>query len=76
MPNKIHNLPVITLSESSSQGFQSITTGIHAVTEKSILASVAQHRNPERSAFIRVGEDLYELAIKREDISNLADQDD
>lgn len=71
IPNQLHGLSVISVVESCELGFQSITTGIHAVTEKKILAGVAQHRNPERCAFIRIAQDLYELAIKREDISNL-----
>lgn len=76
MPNKLNGLPVITRLQAAELGFQSITIGIHAVTEKPILASVAQHRNPERAAFMSIGVDLYELVIKREDISHLADSDD
>ena len=73
IPTKIHGIPVVSIAEAAEQGFQSITTSISAETEKHILAGVSQHRNPDRCAFIHIGLNRYELALKREDISNLKD---
>ncbi|MEO5914825.1 MAG: hypothetical protein ABIS50_11370 [Luteolibacter sp.] len=73
IPNTIHGLRVITIDEAISTGFQSITTGIHRTTEADILKSVAKGRNPDRAAWIIIDSDRVELALKREDVSNLAD---
>ena len=71
-PHFIHGLPVMTLSESVAKGFASITTNIQSDAESAILAGVCQHRNPERSCLIWIFEKTYQLAILRQDISDLS----
>lgn len=70
-PNTIHGILVITAAEAGQLGFQSITTDINASTEKQILAGVCQHRNPERARLICTSQGIYQLALRREDVSNL-----
>jgi hypothetical protein len=65
----IHGLPVLTREQAIALRFKSITTGIHAVTEKTILSGVAERRNPERACFIMtLHPQVFELAIHRGDI--------
>ncbi len=66
----LHHLPVLSAAEAEARGFVSITVNINGVTEKPILAGVAQFRDPERAAFIRFGDD-YQLAIRREDVRHV-----
>lgn len=64
----IYGLQVITPRIAEKLGFESITIGISANTEKDLLANIARGRHPERAAWIRIGPNTYELAVKREDI--------
>jgi hypothetical protein len=73
-PSTIHGLPVISPDEAGHHGFASITTDINAGSEAAILAGVCQHRSPERARLIRTAENTYQLALRREDISNIADE--
>lgn len=68
----LHGLRILSTTDAEQQGYASITTDILAVAEKHILAGVCQHRNPDRACLIRTSEFAYQLAIRREDISNLA----
>ena len=69
----LNGLTILSPTDAEQQGYASITTDILAGAEKQILAGVCQHRNPDRACLIRTSEVAYQLAIKREDISNLAD---
>lgn len=59
--------------EAHRLGFVSITTDIHADSEKAILAGVCQHRNPDRACLIHLRDRTYQLAIRREDVSHIED---
>lgn len=63
----------MTPAEATDQGFVSITTDIHEVTERGILAGVCQHRNPERACLIITGHKIYQLCARREDIRGTED---
>ncbi len=71
----IHGLPVLSPSEAERLGFESITTDIHAHHEKPILASVCQHRDPERAALIQTGDETYQLAIVKTSIIPVEPED-
>lgn len=72
-PSTIHGLPVISYDEARERGFQSITTDINSATEKPILAGVCQHRDPSRACLIHQGGTVYQLAILKQDVSDLGD---
>lgn len=72
-PTKLHGLRVLTVAEAVAEGFISITVDIHAEREAIILASVCQHRNPDRACLTRTATDTYQICRLREDISNLGD---
>jgi hypothetical protein len=67
----IKSLPVLAPTEADDLGFVSISTMCHSIFEESIMESMARDRNPERSAWIEHGPNLYELAVKREDYKTL-----
>jgi hypothetical protein len=67
-PQPIHGLRVLSPQQAHDAGFASITTDICEAMEHRILASVCQHRCPDRACLIRTGTTSYQLAILREDV--------
>lgn len=72
-PKNIHGLAVLSEWEATKLGFVSITTDIDAVAEKPILAGVCQHRDPNRACLIHQRGTVYQLAILKQDVSDIAD---
>lgn len=72
-PPTLHGLRILSPADARQEGFASITTDILVEHEKPILASVCQHRNPDRACLISTSPTTYQLAIKREDVSGIAD---
>ena len=74
-PTKLHGLNIVSLTVAAQLGYASITVDIHSGSEAAILAGVCQHRNPDRACLIETAEQTYQLAIRREDISDVSDED-
>lgn len=72
-PTHLHSLRILSPTDAAQQGYVSITIDISHGAESKILAGVCQHRNPDRACLIRTSDVAYQLGIKREDVSNLAD---
>ena len=70
-PSELHGLPVLPPRKAEDEGYVSITTDICLRTEKAILLSVCNGRNPLRACLIRTGGDAYQLCIRSQDVSKV-----